>query len=214
MFFILPAMKNELFSLPFMDFSNTHLSFRQYLYRFGSKLYRQNVGIPIGTNCAPLVADMFLICYERDFIKSLIKEKQYDMIDAFNSTSIDNIYFEQMAHSIYPAELQLNKANSSDTEAAFLDLNLSIQNDMVATKIYDKRDDFDFDIVNFPFLDGDVPRRPSYGLYVSQSIRFARASSHVHGRLSPSAQHRVVYRKMCMRFPVVLQEIENRGSRR
>ena len=84
-----------------------------------------------------------------------------------------------MVHRIYPAELQLNKANASDTEAAFLDLNLSIHNDIASTKIYDKRDDFNFDIVNFPFLDGDVPQRPSYGVYISQLIRFARASSHV-----------------------------------
>ena len=62
-----------------------------------------------------------------------------------------------MVPRIYPAELQLNKANASDTESAFLDLNLSIHNDIVSTKIYDKRDDFNFDIVNFPFLDGDVP---------------------------------------------------------
>ena len=93
--------------------------------------------------------------------------------------NIDNIHFEHMVHRIYPAELQLNKANASDTEAAFLDLNLSIHNDIVSTKIYDKRDDFNFDIVNFPFLDGDVPQRPSYGVYISQLIRFARASSHV-----------------------------------
>ena len=83
-----------------------------------------------------------------------------------------------MVHRIYPTELQLNKANASDTEAAFLDLNLSIHNDIVSTKIYDKRDDFNFDIVNFPFLDGDVPKLPSYGVYISQFIRFARASSH------------------------------------
>ena len=82
-----------------------------------------------------------------------------------------------MVHRIYPAELQLNKA--SDTEAAFLDLHLSIHNYIVFTKIYDKRDDFNFDIVNFPFLDGDVPRRTSYGVYISQLIRFARVSSHV-----------------------------------
>ena len=120
-------------------------------------------------------------------MKSLTKEKRYDLIDAFNSTSrylddllnIDNIHFEHMVHRIYPAELQLNKANASDTEAAFLDLNLSIHNDIVSTKIYDKRDNFNFDIVNFPFLDGDVPQLPSYGVYISQLIRFARASSHV-----------------------------------
>ena len=93
--------------------------------------------------------------------------------------NIDNPYFEGMVNRIYPPELQLNKANTSDTEAPFLDLHLSISNGFVSSKIYDKRDDFDFDIVNFPFLDGDVPRSTSYGVYMSQLIRFARVSSHV-----------------------------------
>ena len=84
-----------------------------------------------------------------------------------------------MVHRLYPAKLHLNKANASDTEAAFLDLNISIHNDIVSAKIYDKRDDFNFDIVNFPFLDGDAPQRLSNGVYISQLIRFARASSHV-----------------------------------
>ena len=75
------------------------------------------------------------------------------------------------------SELQHNKANTSDTKAAFLDLHLSISNDIVTTKIYGKHDDFDFEIVNFPFLDGDVPRSTSNGVYISQLIRFARASS-------------------------------------
>ena len=131
--------------------------------RFGTKLYRQIVGIPMGTNCAPLVADLFLFCYERDFMTSLSDVKQ---AEAFKSTSrylddllnIDNPYFEGMVNRIYPPELQLNKANTSDTESPFLDLHLSISNGFVSSKIYDKRDDFDFDIVNFPFLDGDVPR--------------------------------------------------------
>ena len=67
----------------------------------------------------------------------------------------------------------------SDTEASFLDLHLSISDGFVKTKIYDKRDDFDFDIANFPFLDGDVPRSTSCGVYISQLIRVARESSHV-----------------------------------
>ena len=70
-----------------------------------------------------------------------------------------------MVGQICPTELQLNKMNSSDTEAPFLDLNLSITNDIVSSKTYDKRDDFNFEIVNFPFLDGNVPRSPSYGIY-------------------------------------------------
>ena len=155
--------------------------------RFGTKLYRQIVGIPMGTNCAPLVADLFLFCYERDFMTSLSDVKQAEIIEAFKSTSrylddllnIDNPYFEGMVNRIYPPELQLNKANTADTEAPFLDLHLSISNGFVSSKIYDKRDDFDFDIVNFPFLDGDVPRSTSYGVYISQLIRFARVSSHV-----------------------------------
>ena len=120
--------------------------------RFGSKLYRQIVGIPMGTNCAPLVADLFLFCYERDFMLSLSDNNQADIIEAFNSTSIylddlliiDNPFFEQMVRQIYPTELQLNKANSSDTEASFLELNLSITNGIVSSKIYDKQDDFNF----------------------------------------------------------------------
>ena len=147
--------------------------------RFGTKLYRQTIGIPMGTNCAPLVADLFLFCYERDFMKFLSRENQADIIEAFNSTSrylddllnIDNIYFDQMVDRIYPTELQLNRANSSDSEVPFLDLNLCISNGTVFTSIYDKRDDFDF---------GDVPRRTSYGVYISQLIRFARASSNLN----------------------------------
>ena len=144
--------------------------------RFGTKLYRQIVGIPMGTNCAPLVADLFLFCYERDFMRSLSDVKQAEIIKEFKSTSrylddlwnIDNPYFESMVNRIYPPELRLNKANTSDTEAPVLDLHLSIPNGFVSSKIYDKRDEFDFDIVNFPFLDGDVPRSTSYvGLYFS-----------------------------------------------
>ena len=107
-------------------------------------------------------------------MKSITNGKRYDLIDAFNLTSryldvllnMVNIHFEQMVHRIYPAELQPIKANAFDNEAAFLDLNLPIHNDIVSTKIYDKRDDFNFDIVNFPFLDDNVPRHPSYGVYI------------------------------------------------
>ena len=72
----------------------------------------------------------------------------------------------------------MNKAYTSGTAAPFSDIHLSISNDFVSFEIYDKRDDFDFDIETFPFLDGDVPRRPSYGVYISQLIRFARVCRH------------------------------------
>ena len=84
-----------------------------------------------------------------------------------------------MVGQIFPTEPQLNKANSFDAEVPFLDLNLSITNGIVSSKIYDKRNDFNFEIVNLPFLDRDVPRSPSYGIYISQLIRFARVCSNV-----------------------------------
>ena len=114
----------------------------------------------MGTNCAPLVADLFLFCYERDFMISLSDDKQADIIDAFNTTSrylndilkIYNVYFDTMVSQIYPSELHFDKANTSGTKAAFLDVPLSISNDIVSTKIYDKRDDFDFEFVSFIYL--------------------------------------------------------------
>ena len=81
--------------------------------QFSTKLYRQVVGIPMGTNCAPLVADLFLFCYERDFMMSLSDDKQADVIDAFNTTfrylddilDINNVYFDNMVSQMYPSEL-------------------------------------------------------------------------------------------------------------
>ena len=81
----------------------------------------------MGIDCAPLVADLFLLYYERDFMMSPSDDKQADFIDAFNTASrylddilnINNVYFINMVSPIYPIELQLNKANTSDTKAAF-----------------------------------------------------------------------------------------------
>ena len=120
-------------------------------------------------------------------MRSLDPISQSHIIEAFNDTSrylddilnIDNPYFETFVPSIYPSELTLNKANASNTSAAFLDLDISIKDDTISTKIYDKRDDFNFSIVNYPHLDGDVPRATSYGVYISQLIRFARACTSV-----------------------------------
>ena len=95
----------------------------------------------------------------------------------------------------------------SDAEASFLDLHLSISGNFVKTEIYDKRDDFDFDIVNFAFLDGDVPRSASYGVYISQLIQFARVSSHVDNfntrnmvLTAKRLRQRYRYHKLCKAF--------------
>ena len=155
--------------------------------RYIALVYQQIVGIPMGTNCAPLIADLFLYCYERDFMSNLQKSKRFDLIDKFNDTSrylddiftIDNPEFAEHIPDIYPRELQLNKANISDKETSFLDLNIKVVGSNIHTSVYDKRDDFGFPIVNFPWLSGDVPRLPSYGIYFSQLVRFARCCTSV-----------------------------------
>ena len=106
---------------------------------------------------------------------SLFADKDAEIIEVSDVLNIDNIYFDGMVNQINPSELQLNKANSSDTDDPFMDSHLTISDGFVSSKIYD----FDFDIVNLPFLDGDVPRAASYGVYLSQLIWFARVSSHV-----------------------------------
>ena len=133
-FFISDAVKNyNLWSCQKVCEALTFLLDNIYI-RFGSKLYRLIVGVPMGTNCAPLVADLFLFCYERDSMLPHSEENQSGVIEAFNSTSrylddllnIDNNFFDSMVNRIYPSELQLNKANVSDAEASFLDLHLSL----------------------------------------------------------------------------------------
>ena len=139
----------------------------------------------MGTNCPPLIAGLFLFCCDRDFMMSLTDDIQAEIIEACNSRSrylddllnIGNPYFEGMVSQMYPAELQLHKANLSETEVSFLDLLLSILDEFVLSKIFDKRDDFDIDIVNIPFLDGDAPRTTSYGVNISKLIRIARVPS-------------------------------------
>ena len=149
--------------------------------KFEGMVYRQIMGIPMGINCAPLLADLLLLYYERDFMSYLHISKQYDLIDMFNDTSryldgiftIDNSEFEKHIPDIYPTELQLNKAKTTDKETSFLDLNIKVIGSDVHTSVYDNRNDFGFPIVNFSWLSGDVPRIPFYGVNISQSVRIA-----------------------------------------
>ena len=124
-------------------------------------------------------------------MSDLHKSKRHDLIDMFNDTSrylddiftIDNPKFGKYIPDIYPAELQLNKANTSDKETSFLDLNIKVIDSDIEfhTSVYDKRDDFGYPIVNFPWLhvSDDVPRLPSYGIYISQLVIFARCCTSV-----------------------------------
>ena len=152
--------------------------------RFGTRLCRQIVGIPMCAGCAPLVAGLFLFCYERDFVGSVSPENQADIIEAFNITSsyldgflgVDNVCFGKVVGQICPTGLLFGRANSSGVGAPFLDLNSSFSD---SAKIYDKRDDFGFGVVDFPFLGGGVPLNASCGICISRFISFAGAASNV-----------------------------------
>ena len=136
--------------------------------------------------CAPLLADIFLYSYEADFIQSLLSTGKKHLASRFNLTyryiddvlSINNPEFENYLGQMYPAELEIKDTTESTTSASYLDLLLSIGRDgQLHTSIYDKRDDFNFHITNFPFLSSNIPSSPAYGVFISQLIRYARACS-------------------------------------
>ena len=133
-----------------------------------------------------LLADIFLYSYEADFIQSLLSTGKKHLASRFNLTyryiddvlSINNPEFENYLGQMYPAELEIKDTTESTTSASYLDFLLSIGRDgQLHTSIYDKRDDFNFHITNFPFLSSNIPSSPAYGVFISQLIRYARACS-------------------------------------
>ena len=153
---------------------------------FGGKIFQQTIGIPMGTNCAPLLADLFLYTYEAEFIQGLLQKGNKRLARSFNFTfryiddvlSLNNKNFDDYVHAIYPPELEIKDTTDSPSSASYLDLSLSYDKyGDLSTKIYDKRDDFNFAIVNFPFLSSNIPASPTYGVYMSQLIRYSRACS-------------------------------------
>ena len=151
---------------------------------FGGAIFQQQVGIPMGTNCAPLLADLFLYSYETEFLQNLVRNKNIKDAKSFNFTyryiddvlSINNPSFAKWLPSIYPPELEIKETTETTCAASFLDLHLEFDSSgKLSTKIYDKRDDFDFKIINFPYLCSNIPTSPAYGVYISQLIRYARA---------------------------------------
>ena len=153
---------------------------------FGGKVFQQIVGIPMGTNCAPLLADIFLYSYEAEFIQSLVSEGKRNLASDFNFTyryiddvlSINNPKFADYLSRIYPSELEVKETTETNNSASYLDIMLSYDTDgHMNTSLYDKRDDFNFSITNFPFLSSNIPSSPAYGVFISQLIRYARAST-------------------------------------
>ena len=127
--------------------------------RFGGQLFRQMVGIPMGTNCAPLLADLFLYSYENEFLDKLIKEGKRKLARRFNLSyrytndliSFNNKRFKEFISDIYPKELTISETTESTSVASYLDLLFTRdRSNNITTKLYDKRDAFGFHIVNFP----------------------------------------------------------------
>ena len=155
--------------------------------KFGGCLFRQVIGIPMGTNCAPLLADLFLYSYESEFLDNMIRSGHRKLARSFNLCyrCIDDLIvfnnkkFRDYVKEIYPSQLTVEKANTADDLANYLDLTFTIKsNNRLYTKLYDKCDDFDFHIVNFPLLSSNIPLSPFYGVYISQLIRYARCCSY------------------------------------
>ena len=162
--------------------------------RFGGQLFQQMVGIPVRTNCAPLLADLFLYSYENEFLDKLARKfnlsyRYIDDLIAFNNTR-----FKEFISDIYPKELTISETTESTSFASYLDL-LSIRdtNNNVTTKLYDKHDSFGFHIVNFPFMSSNIPSAPAYGVYASQLIRYACCCSNYSDFLS---RHRALVTRL------------------
>jgi hypothetical protein len=127
-------------------------------------VFQQTVGIYTGTNCAPLLADLFLYPYEADFIQGILKKNEKKLARSFNFTfryiddvvSLNNSMIGDFVVPIYPIELEIK--DTTDRSAPYLDLYLVIDSEgRLRTKLYDKRDDFNFTIVNFPFIYSNIP---------------------------------------------------------
>ena len=115
----------------------------------------------MGTNCAPLLADLFLYYYEADFMQELLRNKDKKLAVSFNFTfryiddvlSLNNSKFGDYVGRIYPIELEIKDTTDTVKSASYLDLHLEIDNEgWLKAKLYGKRDDFSFPIVNIPFL--------------------------------------------------------------
>jgi len=146
---------------------------------FGGRVFQHTVGIHMGTKFAPLLADLSLYSYEADFIQGLLKKNEKKLARSFNFTfryiddvlALNNSRFGDFVDCIYLIELEIKDTTDTDRSASYLDLHLEIDNEgRLRTKLYDKRDDFNVLIVNFPFICSNIPAAPAYGVYISQMI--------------------------------------------
>ena len=141
--------------------------------KFGGSLFSQVIGIPMDTNCASLLADLFLYSYESDFLDNMIRSGHRKLATSFNLCFryIDDLIvfsikkFWEYVKDSYTSHLNVERTNQPDNLSSYLDLTFTIEKDgKLSAKLYDKRDDFDFRIVNFPLLSSNIQSGPSYGV--------------------------------------------------
>ena len=154
-------------------------------FAVGKNVYKQVIGIPMGTDPAPFMANLFLYYYEDKFMKELkSKDKKsaskfghfWRYIDDLNAVNNDNI-FESNIPNIYPSELELKKENDGYLNATFLDLDIKINDKKFSLKLYDKRDDFGFSIVRMPFASNNMPSSIFYSSFCSELLRIGRCTT-------------------------------------
>ena len=169
---------------------------------FGGQFFRQMVGIPMGTNCASLLADLFLYLCENEVLDKFIEEGKRNVARKFNPSyryiddliSFNNIGFKESISDTYPKELTISETTKSTSVAFYLDfLFTTDKNNNITTKLYDKRDAFGFYIVNFPVMSSNIPSAPACGVYASQLIRYARCCSNNGNFLS---RHRALVTRL------------------
>lgn len=156
-------------------------------FRLGDKLFRQDVGIPMGSDPAPAFANLFLFHYESSWLNSIKKTNNilarkfgqvFRYIDDLLALN-DGHSFESYHHDIYPEELQLNKENDDNNSTNFLDLHITIENGVFTTKLFDKRDHFGFNITRLPYRDSNIPCRMFYTSIAAECLRICRATSDI-----------------------------------
>jgi hypothetical protein len=150
---------------------------------FGGRVFQQTVGIPMCTNCVPLLADLFLYSYETDFIQGLLNKNGKKLARSFNFRFryiddvllLNNSRFGGFVNRIYLIELEIKDTTDTDRSASYLHIHIEIDSEgWLRTQLYDKRDDFNFPIVNFPFICSNIPAASAYGVYIFQLIRYSR----------------------------------------
>jgi len=163
-------------------------------FKFGNKMFRQIVGIPMGSDPAPYFANLFLYCYESRWLNRMKKEnnvlarkfgKIFRYIDDLLAMN-DGNEFEKHFMEIYPRELELKKENVANTETSFLELDISISENLFHTKLYDKRDSFGFHISRLPFKSSNIPNRMFYSSITAEILRICRASSNLVNAIESS----------------------------